>query len=268
MKKRFQKIQNDFEKLLKDKERGIIKNYAIAFKRLEKELREMLKICEVSGEYDFEELFKYNRIKKYDAIILSMMIKLYSDNRKIIRSALNDTAKTTAKSTYNQVRELIELKTIKDINYKGIVNQRVAGRVWTERYNHRGGNISYEVQSIIKAGMERGDTYTTISKDLKKKLDKDISNIQTLVRTEAHRVQESTKYEAMSEINKKIKINKVWHTVSDERVRSSHAEMEGVSVAFEEDFELPGGATAPYPGESGDPAEDINCRCWCSYETN
>lgn len=53
--------------------------------------------------------------------------------------------------------------------------------------------------------------------------------------------------------------------MGDERVRDSHAEMEGQKVPIDEPFILPGGAKAMYPGESGVAAEDINCRCFVEY---
>ncbi len=54
---------------------------------------------------------------------------------------------------------------------------------------------------------------------------------------------------------------KVWVTAMDERVRDTHAAMEGVAVPVEEDFVLPGGAKGPGPGLLDDMSENWNCRC-------
>ena len=42
--------------------------------------------------------------------------------------------------------------------------------------------------------------------------------------------------------------------------------MEGQSVPVNEPFQLPSGATAMSPSMSGVAGEDINCRCFVSYE--
>ena len=46
----------------------------------------------------------------------------------------------------------------------------------------------------------------------------------------------------------------------------NHVKMEGQSVPVNEPFQLPSGATAMSPGMSGVAGEDINCRCFVSYE--
>lgn len=46
----------------------------------------------------------------------------------------------------------------------------------------------------------------------------------------------------------------------------NHVKMEGQSVPVNEPFTLPSGATAMSPGMSGIAGEDINCRCFVSYE--
>lgn len=54
---------------------------------------------------------------------------------------------------------------------------------------------------------------------------------------------------------------KTWLTSHDQLVRASHAAMDGQVRNMDEDFKTPDGATAQYPGDFGDPGEDINCRC-------
>ncbi len=55
---------------------------------------------------------------------------------------------------------------------------------------------------------------------------------------------------------------KQWLTSRDENVRDTHADVDGVIVKLDENFDV-GGATLAGPGVlvSGDPGEIINCRC-------
>lgn len=52
-----------------------------------------------------------------------------------------------------------------------------------------------------------------------------------------------------------------WVSTQDDRVRDTHDDMDGQQVGIDEPFTSPSGASGMYPGDLGDPAEDINCRC-------
>lgn len=102
-------------------------------------------------------------------------------------------------------------------------------------------------------------------------------------RTETHRVREAgnldaarSVQEALSSGNVPLQMMKVWKTMKDERVRPAkqkgrnkqydHRKMDGVAVKIDEEFILPSGAKTMAPGQSGVAGEDINCRCYLSYE--
>lgn len=54
---------------------------------------------------------------------------------------------------------------------------------------------------------------------------------------------------------------KQWLSTHDQLVRASHRDLDGKIVGLEDKFQASSGATALFPGDFGDPAEDINCRC-------
>jgi uncharacterized protein with gpF-like domain len=58
-----------------------------------------------------------------------------------------------------------------------------------------------------------------------------------------------------------------WNTAGDERVRESHADMEGQQVPLGQPFVSGLGNDLMYPGDPSAPAEDvINCRCVVTRE--
>ncbi len=60
---------------------------------------------------------------------------------------------------------------------------------------------------------------------------------------------------------------KIWTTVGDQRVRSSHVDADGQVRRLNEFFDLIGGALM-HPGDPTGPIEEtIDCRCWETYET-
>ena len=54
---------------------------------------------------------------------------------------------------------------------------------------------------------------------------------------------------------------KRWRTMNDDRVRDTHAYLEGMEVPFDADFYTYDGDHAPYPGMFQLPENSINCRC-------
>ena len=60
---------------------------------------------------------------------------------------------------------------------------------------------------------------------------------------------------------------KTWNTVADNRVRDSHAEVEGLTIPIDEPFSLQGGyMMAPHDSSLGvDESELIMCRCSLSF---
>lgn len=60
----------------------------------------------------------------------------------------------------------------------------------------------------------------------------------------------------------KAELVRTWIDAGDDRVRDSHAEMNGQQVGLDEPFTTPGGVSLMYPGDpSGPPEETIQCRC-------
>lgn len=59
---------------------------------------------------------------------------------------------------------------------------------------------------------------------------------------------------------------KTWHTMEDWRVRDSHYHLEGVTVGIDDVFSTYTGAETYYPGEFGIAEEDVNCRCWLTFD--
>lgn len=59
---------------------------------------------------------------------------------------------------------------------------------------------------------------------------------------------------------------KTWHTMEDNRVRDTHTFLEGVSAPIDGYFYTYTGAKALAPGQFGDAAEDVGCRCWLTVK--
>ena len=179
---------------------------------------------------------------------------------------------------------------------RAAVNNPVHGLTLSAQLEKNRANIIYGIQQAVGIGLSVGDRYDTMAKRVQKTLIGDdgaggsYAKSIRIVRTEAHRVREQGNQDAAKELNNRLEpegfeMVKTWHTMKDERVRPNvsrknkkgwkysigngkynHVKMEGQSVLVNEPFTLPSGATAMSPGMSGIAGEDINCRCFVSYE--
>lgn len=207
-------------------------------------------------------MLKYNRLRKLDKYIFKIINDLYKNNNKVIRETLTDVGKEAFENSTKFIDDKEVLKPIKK-ELKLPINDRNAGLKWTERQAYNRNDVTYKVQMDIKASLERGDNYAQMAKQLGERLGKDVYKSNMIVRTESRRVYSTTTLETGESLEKAgIKMDKVWHTLADERVRSSHQAMDGQRVPVDEMFTLPSGVKTMGPGLSGVPDEDIWCRCY------
>ncbi len=267
--KNFRSMQIEFERYIKSREKELIKNFNGSYKEIKKELFKIYEKYEVDNKVDFDELRKYNRLRNFDDIVLASIATNSALNKKAIRKILNDVVDKTEKESFEVINgstDYVIRPIRRTFDTKALVSKEVAGKAWGDRLKHHTDNFMYDVHGIVRQGLERGDTYTTIARELKKKYGKEIKREITLVRTESRRIQEFTKFETMKEVDKQVELVKVWHTMKDEAVRNSHQAMEGVEVGIDEEFVLPSGITTLTPTGSGYPEEDCNCRCYLEYK--
>lgn len=117
-------------------------------------------------------------------------------------------------------------------------------------------NIAAEISDGVDAGEgidQIADRIESVYEDAM-----DGGRSETIARTEVIRSYSAGTREAYAESG--VVAGKMWVATDDDRVRDSHWAANGQIVALDEPFDLDGMETDG-PGESGDPSEDINCRC-------
>ena len=164
---------------------------------------------------------------------------------------------------------------------KAAVNNPVSGLTLKDTLEKHRKEIIYDIKQSIGVGLTNGDRYSTMAKRIAKSLDGDYTKAIRIARTETHRVRESGFNDAATELNNVLKngksgyvFAKTWCTMKDERVRPqkqkrktyNHVKMNGVTIPQDEKFVLPSGATCMCPSQTGVAGEDINCRCYLSYD--
>lgn len=125
------------------------------------------------------------------------------------------------------------------------------------------------------SNMEKAIYFTIEGKDFRDRvvdhlMNKDLQGLQTLVESEFHRVYNVAVQDgAMQFISKgNLGVSKTWQTVGDEKVRDTHAYMEGQRVDLEDEFYSYDGDHASYPGGFRKAKNNVNCRCRIILSTN
>lgn len=149
--------------------------------------------------------------------------------------------------------------------------------------------VIYQIQQELYIGLSNGDRFETMAKRIAERTGVSKGRAMNIVRTETHRNTENGMLEGALEASKDFEdvgliYAVTWRTRKDERVRpqvrrktkggwkttmrgtANHMVMEGKTVKVGEKFDLGGGVTATNPANSGDAANDCNCRCFLSYD--
>jgi len=126
------------------------------------------------------------------------------------------------------------------------------------------------IRDIVMAGVAKGKSNDRIAAELTKAIP-DIAKARaaTIARTETHAAATAATNETIRFKNVRIK-SKTWWTRRDELVRATHTEVHGVSVPFDEPFDV-GASQLMFPGDDSlgaDASELINCRCSALYNTS
>lgn len=117
------------------------------------------------------------------------------------------------------------------------------------------------VTSEITRGIATGMLYDEIARSVSLVSKAPMSRAKTIVRTEAHRIQQASAHDAyVLAKSKGADVVKQWDSTLDGDTRPTHRQLDGQIVELEESFKV-AGKSARYPGDFGDPAEDCNCRC-------
>lgn len=97
----------------------------------------------------------------------------------------------------------------------------------------------------------------------------DAGRLAVLAESEAHRVCETAGYRGAKRASARygILVGKRWETQLDDRVRATHAYLEGDVVPLDQEFYTFDGDHAQFPGGFQLAENNVNCRCTCTYTT-
>ncbi len=218
---------------------------------------------------------------------------------KTIKKTVEDTYKACYKGMVNaftgavddeKVKESFKGLSIKPEVIKAAVENPISGLTLPERLKKNRQEVIYDIKQNITTALMTGERYDTTAKKIAERLDISYGKAVRIVRTESHRVEEKGLMDGAEQVGEKVKGDGlvyavIWRNMGDGKVRpysrvhtskgwktvkskthADHVKMEGQIIEAGGYFDLGHGVKAKSPGESGDAANDINCRCFIEYE--
>ncbi len=121
------------------------------------------------------------------------------------------------------------------------------------------------INRIITQALKQGDSYTTTVKELQRVLNISANNAWRIARTEGNRLMNAGSYlNTLEAVRNGQDIIRRYMATLDNRTRQQSSSMDGQEVTPDKPFKYPDGRTSFVVGDSGNPAYDVNDRCYSS----
>lgn len=136
----------------------------------------------------------------------------------------------------------------------------------TQRFAEEVNDTTWRLlRGSLVVGLRDGETPRDLARRVQSVMGGRIkSSAELIARTEVHQAVQRGSLRAAQSMSIADSLTKEWVSGGDDRVRESHRDAHGQTVALDDDFDV-GGATGPMPGNLGAAEEDINCRCTVRY---
>lgn len=126
-----------------------------------------------------------------------------------------------------------------------------------------GEELPIDTESLSAALNQTYDDVSIYEKFTQYLSDNDEVSLYRLMESEVHRVYNTGSYDCAEQSGNNLM--KTWVTVGDERVRDTHAYLEGTSIPIDELFTTYDGDSALTPGGFMKAENNVNCRCILQY---
>ena len=248
--------QLDAEKAILDK---LTKQYQRALWDIDVKIRVLQ-----SDELTQSKIYRLEYQKVLKKQVEAVLEKLHADEYTTIQQFLSDTYTDgfvgTAYDMHGQGVPLI-LPIDRNAAVKAVVTDSQISEGLYESLGVDTKKLKNSISAEITRGIASGLPHSDIAKNIARYAKAPLGRAKTIVRTEAHRIAQSSAMDAQKvAVSKGAKVVKQWMSTLDGDTRKSHRRLDGQIREVDEYFEIDG-KKAKYPGDFGDPAEDCNCRC-------
>lgn len=246
-----------------DSEKEVLEQLTKHYQRALDDIDRKIRILQ-SDELTQSRVYRIEYQKALKKQTEAILEKLHSDEYTTIQQFLSDSyTDGFVGSAYDMFGQGVPLIMPIDKNaaVKAVVTDSKISEGLYEALGVDTKKLKNTISSEITRGIAAGLPHSEIARNIAAYARAPLGRAKTIVRTESHRIQQASAYDAQkTAISKGAKVVKQWMSTLDGNTRPTHRKLDGQIREIDEPFEM-GGMKAMYPGDFGDPAEDCNCRC-------
>lgn len=253
------------DSLLAKTESEIEKVFALRLKAILFQVSEMHRKYSIDGkEPSWTDLNKYNRFQKE----MEVISKMFNDDYKQLVKLINQSLQTQYVEDYLRHAYLFQMFASTEMGFTipsmAVITAAVANpvefltlhKVLEQHRNEIIRKINIEISQSLIAG----EGYATMAKRIENAVSFNQKKARLVARTEAGRCRSIAEENAAEKASKHAKMDKVWQSALDLRVRAAHRELDGQKADKEGYFHYDGlKAKGPHLWFRAN--LDINCRC-------
>ncbi|MFP7199695.1 phage minor head protein [Lysinibacillus halotolerans] len=258
-------IKANIDKLIANAETQLEEVFARMLKEILSELNQMYVKYGVQGrEPSWTDVNKYNRLHN----VLERITQTMTDEYRVIVKQLQKLEQTAYIETYLQEAYMIEVFESMSMGFKiptmetinaALLNPIEFLRLPKVMQEHRN-EVTRQIQLIVTQSLIRGEGYYNMAKEIEEKLGFFQKKARAVARTEGGRAMSIADETVFEQASKYVKVEKVWCSALDLRVRASHRTLDGQKADNEGYFHYRSlKAKMPHGWNRAD--MDINCRC-------
>ena len=246
-----------------DAEKEVLDKLTKQYQRALNDIDIKIRILE-SDELTQSRIYRIEHQKVLKKQVAAILEKLHADEYTTIQQFLTDSyADAFVGTAYDMFGQGVPLILPIDRNaaVKAVTTDSKINEGLYESLGVDTKKLKTSISSEITRGIASGLPHSEIARNIANTAKAPLGRAKTIVRTESHRIQQASKYDAQNAaIKKGANVVKQWDSTLDGNTRPTHRKLDGKIVEVDDFFEMDG-KKAKYPGDFGDPAEDCNCRC-------
>lgn len=251
-----------FEFLL-DREDLVLRDLTRQYQRALDDIKDRIKLLQ-SDEMTQSRIYQVNYQKMLKEQVEAILEKLHGDENSSIQKYLDDSYTDAYVGTmYTMSGQGVHVITPIDRHaaVKAIVTDSKLSTKLYDALGHDMGKLKKHIREEITRGIATSLPYAQIARNISSYTNLPLSNAKRIVRTEGHRIQQTSADDARNVAKSKgADVVKQWDASLDMVTRPVHRQLDGQIRETEDTFDA-GGYHVMYPGAFGIPSQDCNCRC-------
>lgn len=253
--------EKELDKLEKDIEKRILKNYQEALKQIRAE------ISRVYEKYDgdIEKLQKYDRLTALERKIMDIIRELSKQTSNSLLVGLGVLYNESYMRTFYDIEQQAGAYIYFALLDKETINQAIlnpADRIgFINRMKDNHTKTRQQLMDILIQGFMQGLGFGRVSKQVRERFGQSAYNSLRIVRTEGMRVRNAATQKSREvSVEAGVSLKKRWVSTLDTRTRDSHQKLDGKTIDVNDYFKIDTDkALAPLMFTL--PQNTINCRC-------